>query len=339
MLDIIPQFELQKFNTLAVPVNAKYYTEAASLDALAEALAWVRQHKLPLMVLGGGSNIILKDHFPGLVLHIKISGVEVVKETAQHVWVKAGAGENWHGFVQTCLSRNFWGLENLSLIPGNVGAAPIQNIGAYGIELCDVFDELEAVSRSSGQTEIFCLQDCQFGYRDSIFKNQLLDQFIITSVTVKLNKQPALHLEYPALKQAAAQIEESLTPQKVSELVCQIRRSKLPEPQSLPNAGSFFKNPVVSQDCYDQLVRQYKSMPAYPQSDNQIKLAAGWMIDQAGWRGFRDEGVAVHNEQALVLVNPGHCSGEKILQLAEKIKQSVTQRFGVSLELEPRVYP
>ena len=336
----LPHFNLQKFNTLAVPAVAQYFVSVKNDDELREALAFARTENLPLLILGGGSNIVLRDDFPGLVVHIKSQGREVVTEDDEYVWLKVAAGENWHQLVEYSLDNALYGLENLSLIPGSVGAAPIQNIGAYGVEIKELVAELSALNIRSGLLVTFTNESCHFAYRDSIFKQALKDQYVITSVTFRLHKQPRLNLTYPALRAAFADMVESdISPQQVSAAVIHIRQSKLPDPAVIPNVGSFFKNPVIDQAQYDSLRMRYANIVAYPVTDNQIKLAAGWLIDQVGWRGKEVDGAAVHEQQALVLTNPHKSSGAVVLALAELIRQSVFEQFGVMLEMEPRTYP
>ncbi len=338
MLHILPQFDLQPYNTLAVPCVAAYCAEINSLEDLLAALHWNKTRQLPLLVLGGGSNIVLNGDFPGLVLHIRLRGMEVVAETDEHIWLQIAAGENWQRVVQYCLDFHYWGLENLSMIPGTAGAAPIQNIGAYGVELDTVFAELRAVEISSGVTVTFDRDACRFGYRDSIFKNRLRDRYIIVSITLRLYQQPCVNLSYPALRAALAGLSEP-TPQQVSDAVCAIRSAKLPDPGAVPNAGSFFKNPLVDSATFRRLQADYPNIVGFETGAGQVKLAAGWLIEAAGWRGVEAEGVAVHGRQALVITNPGHRSGSTVLQLAAKIGAAVKQQFDIDLEREPRVYP
>ena len=336
----LPHFNLQKFNTLAVPALAQYFVSVKTDDELREALAFARTENLPLLLLGGGSNIVLRADFPGLVVQIKSQGKEVVNENDEFVWLKVAAGENWHQFVEYSLDNALYGLENLSLIPGSVGAAPIQNIGAYGVEIKDWVAELSALNIRSGLSVTFTNESCQFGYRDSIFKQSLKDQYVITSVTFRLRKRPRLNLTYPALRAALATIAEAeITPQQVSAAVIDIRQTKLPDPTLIPNVGSFFKNPVIDQQQFEALQAENPAIVSYPAAANQVKLAAGWLIDQAGWRGREIGGAMVHEQQALVLTNPGKLSGQVVLELADLIKQSVLEQFGVSLEMEPRIYP
>jgi UDP-N-acetylmuramate dehydrogenase len=336
----LPQFNLQKYNTLAVPAVADWYVSASNDIELHEALAYAREQKLPILVLGGGSNLVLRDNFYGLVIHIRSQGKDLVNENEDYVWLQVAAGENWHKLVEYSLAQGFYGLENLALIPGSVGAAPIQNIGAYGVELKDVFAELTALDIHSGLVVTFTADSCQFGYRDSIFKQSLKDQYIITSVTFKLRKIAQLVLDYPALRESFADRPiADITPLDVSNAVISIRQSKLPDPAELPNVGSFFKNPIVTSTIYRGLKNTWPELVAYPVDDNHFKLAAGWLIDRAGWRGRVQDGVEVHARQALVLTNPHKQSGNAVLALAATIQTSVQEVFGVWLEMEPRVYP
>ena len=336
----LPNFDLQHLNTLGVPVKAQYYVSVTDEEELLEALRYASSEKLPLFILGGGSNIVLCDDLPGLVVHVRLQGKTLVAEDNEFVWLRVAAGENWHELVEYCLDFHYWGLENLSLIPGSVGAAPIQNIGAYGVELKDVFEELTAIDIRSGLPVTFTRDSCEFGYRDSIFKGRLRDQYLITAVTFKLHKQPHLVLSYPALRDAlATHTLESITPQQVSQVICEIRRNKLPEPAQIPNVGSFFKNPVIPATQYESLRANHPQLVAYPVDDQQVKLAAAWLIDNAGWRGQVCGPVAVHGQQALVLTNPGHAKGHEVVALAERIQLSVFEKYGVALEPEPRFYP
>lgn len=337
---LTPNFDLQALNTLAVPVRAAFFTSVSDEEDLRQILLENRKAQLPLLVLGGGSNVVLTSDFPGIAIKNEILGRDVIHEDEDHVWLRVGAGENWHKLVLHCLDFHYWGLENLSLIPGSVGAAPIQNIGAYGVELKDVFSELEAIQVSSGLSVTFDKDACRFGYRDSIFKGRCKDQYIITSVTLKLFKEPSYQLDYPGLAGALADTPaDQLTPQKISSAVCKVRSSKLPSTDEVPNVGSFFKNPVISRQQHHELKELFPNVAAYDLGDEGYKVAAGWLIDQCGWKGKTLGGVGVHQNQALVLTNPGRVSGYNILKLAENIQSSVLQRFSIELEVEPRIYP
>lgn len=339
VLDIVSDYDLQPLNTLAVPSSAARYVRVVDETALKRALAFAKEQELKLLVLGGGSNVVLPQRFDGLVIQVAIKGMEVVTEDDEHVWIRAGAGEVWQDLVEYSLQGGLFGLENLSLIPGTVGAAPIQNIGAYGAELDSVFENLTAIDRTSLKECIFGVADCEFRYRDSVFKNRLRDAVVITSVTLKLRKRAPLNIAYAPLQSALADISaDQLTPRKVSDAVIAIRQSKLPDPARIPNAGSFFKNPVVSQEQFDELQQRYPEIVSFPLATGEVKLAAGWLLEKAGWRGHLQDGVGMHAQQALVLVNPGHRYGETVLDYARRIQQDIAERFGVTLEREPVAY-
>lgn len=336
---ILSQQSLEDWTTFGLPARAEHFASCASEDEVKEALAWHRDQNCALHVLGGGSNVLLADDLPGLVLQMGIGGVTEVEDTESGVLVRVGAGVGWHEFVMTSLERGWYGLENLSLIPGSTGAGPMQNIGAYGVELEERFHGLEAVEVATGETHHFAHSDCQFGYRESVFKRALKGQYVITAVTFHLLKTPELRLQYGAIKSAlkAAGVTEP-TPKSVSDAVIGIRRSKLPDPSVLGNAGSFFKNPVVDEARHLALAKKFPEMPQYPTAGG-IKLAAGWLIDQAGWKGHDRGTHGVHDRQALVLVNKGGATGSELLQLAEDVQQDVLKRFGVQLEREVNVLP
>ncbi|HEX7030805.1 MAG TPA: UDP-N-acetylmuramate dehydrogenase [Gammaproteobacteria bacterium] len=338
-MDIIPDQDLQSMNTLAVPARAARYVRVSGEAALRRALEFAEEQQLPLLVLGGGSNVVLPERFAGLVVQVAIKGIEVIREDDEYAWIRAGAGEVWQDLVEFSLQRNYYGLENLSLIPGTVGAAPIQNIGAYGRELDSVFESLTAVGRDDLRQHAFDAAACAFRYRDSVFKHRLRDAMVITRVTLRLRKHGSLNISYAPLREALSEIpEDALTPRKVSDAVIAIRRSKLPDPARIPNAGSFFKNPVVSLEKLAELQRTWPDIVSYPFEEDTAKLAAGWLLEKAGWRGHRQDGVGMHAQQALVLVNPGHRSGERVLDYAARIREDIANRFGVALEREPVAY-
>tara|TARA_R110001592_G_scaffold260282_1_gene524754 strand:+ start:81647 stop:82672 length:1026 start_codon:yes stop_codon:yes gene_type:complete len=340
MLQIQKQVSLRHFNTLALPSIAENFCKISSKNALCEALEWAKKHQLPITILGGGSNVVLARDLAGLVLHMAIPGVELVSEQQDHRIINIGAGENWHQLVLHTLDQGWYGLENLSLIPGLVGAAPIQNIGAYGVELSERFLSLEAIHIATGELRLMDSSDCQFGYRDSFFKGKGRDQYVITSIRLQLSIQSNLCVEYPALQQVLMDDmgqSQDVSPKQVSDAVCAIRQSKLPDPSDIPNAGSFFKNPVVGPEQVAVLRKKYPDIVGYGQSDGSMKLAAGWLIEQAGWKGVTRNGVGVHANQALVLVNYDG-SGEALLSLASDIQASVLEKFGLKMEVEPRIY-
>ncbi len=340
MLDILENQSLREFNTLGFDVKARYFAMAASSSDVREALAFANQHQLGLIVLGGGSNMVLTADHPGLVIKLDICGKDAQVVDAERVRVRVGGGENWHGLVCWCLENSYYGIENLSLIPGSVGASPIQNIGAYGVELADFFHELEAIEVASGTARTFSRDACRFGYRDSIFKNELLDQYVVTHVTFDLCLQPRLNVAYRSLAAELASVPEAeLDPQRVSETVCRIRSSKLPDPEQLGNVGSFFKNPVISQQQFTRLQVEHPALVGYPDGNAVIKVAAGWLIEACGWRGHRADDIGVYPHQALVLVNYGAGSSVAFMALAEDIRASVQSKFDIKLEIEPRIYP
>jgi UDP-N-acetylmuramate dehydrogenase len=326
---------LLPYNSFHLQAKASAFASVQTIGELQELL----QQKKPALIIGGGSNLLLSRNVDGLVVKIDIRGIEEVKEDNTHIYIKAGAGEVWHEFVMYTMKRSWGGLENLSLIPGNVGAAPIQNIGAYGVELKDSFYELEAYDRIENKIYAFGVNDCQFGYRDSIFKSAEKGRYIILNVTFILRKTPLLHTSYGAIRDELKKMGVgSPTIRDVSNAVINIRRSKLPDPAIIGNAGSFFKNPVVEQAKFLSLSADWPDMPAYPHEDQSVKLAAGWLIEKTGWKGYRKGDAGVHKDQALVLVNYGNASGKEILELSEKIEKSVHKKFGVVLEREVNVF-
>lgn len=336
-MQIREQVDLRHLNTFHVAARARYFAEAHSTEELAALLHWVRTQALPFMLLGQGSNILFRQDYPGLIIELQMRGRQIVAETATHVDVEAMAGESWDGLVQWTLEQGAYGLENLSLIPGTVGAAPVQNIGAYGVELQDHLLSLQAMDIATGTLRSFSKDDCGFSYRNSVFKQDLQGCYVICSVRFRLLRQARLKLEYPALRQAlAAHDPATLTPQQVRDAVCAIRRSKLPDPAQLGNAGSFFWNPRITQAQYRALQQQWPAMPGHPDADG-VKVPAAWLIEQAGWKGWREGDVGVHREHALVLVNYGTATGAELLALAERIQESVQLRFGIRLEPEVRI--
>jgi UDP-N-acetylmuramate dehydrogenase len=335
-LPIKRDFSLRELNTFGIEARAQLYLPVASNDALLAVLRDPSLALLPRLVLGGGSNLLLTRDFPGLVLHMCTSDVALVGEDVGHFYVKAAAGENWHRFVQWTLAQGMAGLENLSLIPGSVGAAPIQNIGAYGIELKDRFHALTAIDLQTGDTFVLDRAACQFGYRDSIFKRELRDRAVILDVTFALPKcwEPNLGYADVARELSTSGIDAP-TAIQVSEAVIAIRRRKLPDPAQIGNAGSFFKNPLISRPQFEELRSKHPGIAHYVQDDGSIKLAAGWLIDQCGWKGKRLGAAGVYERQALVLVNHGGASGQEVFRLAAAIQDDVKSRFGVVLEPEP----
>ncbi len=329
---------LQPYNTFGIPATSRYFASFDSEAALLALLDEPRAKGLPRMVLGGGSNILFTKDFDGLMLKNDIKGMKVVNEDNDHVYVKAGAGENWHGFVQYCLAADMAGLENLSLIPGNVGASPMQNIGAYGVEIKDTFHSLEALHLEDRRVVTFTNNDCAFGYRESVFKKQYRNQFAILNVTYRLNKVPRFNTSYGAINEELERMGvKELSIQAISQAVINIRTSKLPDPAKIGNAGSFFKNPSVDAAQYEKLRAAFPQIVAYPLADGHFKLAAGWLIEQCGWKGYREGDAGVHAKQALVLVNYGHAKGSEIYALSQRVVDSVKEKFGVELEREVNI--
>jgi UDP-N-acetylmuramate dehydrogenase len=339
MTDSLPvqhDFSLRELNTFGVAASAQAYLPVSSVAQLEQVRQDSSLAAMPRLVLGGGSNILLTRDFPGLVLHMGIKGIEIVGEDETATYVRAAAGENWHQFVLWTLEHGLGGLENLSLIPGSVGAAPIQNIGAYGIEIKDRFHTLTLFDFATGEQRVLDKAACRFAYRDSVFKHELRDRAVVLDVTFALPKQWQPNVRYADVAQelAARSITEP-TPQDISAAVIAIRTRKLPDPAVIGNAGSFFKNPVVTPAQRDSLLQRYPQMVNYAQPDGSVKLAAGWLIDQCGWKGRTAGAAGVYENQALVLVNRGGASGADIAQLAAAIQADVAQRFDVQLEPEP----
>ena len=336
-LNVEADVSLQPFNTFGVATRARYLAHAHDDAEVGEALQAAKRLQLPLLVIGGGSNLLLTGDVEALVLRMASRGLRIVSSQGDAVLVEAEAGEPWHPFVQWTLEQGLQGLENLSLIPGTVGAAPMQNVGAYGVEIKDVFAGLTALDRHTGELREFTLDECEFAYRDSRFKREA-GRWLILRVRFALARAGALRLDYGPLRQRLAEqgVSEP-TASDVSRAICSIRSEKLPDPAVLGNAGSFFKNPLVSADLAARLRAEHADLVAYPQADGQVKLAAGWLIEKAGWKGFRDGDAGVHRQQALVLVNYGGATGAQLLALARRIQADIQARFGVSLEIEPNI--
>lgn len=328
-------FSLKLYNTFGIDAKADYFIEVNNFIELKKALVFRRQNNLPILFIGGGSNMLFVDDFKGLALKLNLKGIEIIKEDDDFVWVKAQGSENWHQFIQWTLAHDFGGLQNLSLIPGNVGTAPIQNIGAYGVEAKDTIVEVQTLALETGDERIFSNEECQFGYRDSIFKNELKSQYVLVAVTFKLSKRNhQLKIGYGAIQQEL-EVENCTNPtiQEIASAVIRIRESKLPDPAQIGNSGSFFKNPVVSKEVFDTILANHPAIVNYP-AENGVKLAAGWLIEQAGWKGKRFGDAGVHDKQALVLVNYGQATGKEIYDLSENIIQDIKSKFGVTLERE-----
>ena len=338
-MQILRDKDLRSYNSLALQASANALVAVDSERELLAAISWADEHDLSVLPLGEGSNVVFAGNLEALVVRQNNRGIDILQDNKGSVCLRIAAGESWHGLVQWTLQQGFYGLENLALIPGTVGAAPIQNIGAYGVELQSCLQYVHARTLSDGQDLALSRAECEFGYRDSVFKRELRDRVMITAVELQLSREPRVHAEYPALADALAHHRGSrLTPQAVFNAVVNIRRNKLPDPTVEPNAGSFFKNPLVSAQQAQELVNKFPALPSYPQADGQAKLAAAWMIEHCGWKGYREDDIGVHPDHALVLVNYGNKSGERLLSLASEIAATVADTFGLQLVIEPRVY-
>lgn len=338
MIKITENASLKHLNTFGIEASGKYYTEIYSVDEARELIKTEEFQKSEKLILGGGSNVLFTKNFDGIVVKNNIKGIEVVEENERFVWVKAMGGEVWHEFVMWCIEKGYAGLENLSLIPGCVGASPMQNIGAYGVEIKDVFERLEAINVRSGSVREFNSVECKFGYRESVFKHELKGEYIIVSVTFKLSKQPNLNTSYGAINNELQAMGVKVAGIKeVSQAVINIRSSKLPDPKVTGNAGSFFKNPEVPKQEYERIKLIYPEVVAYPLENGNYKLAAGWLIENSGLKGYRQGNAAVHDKQALVLVNKGGATGAEIYSLSEYVLQTVFAKFGVKLEREVNI--
>lgn len=337
-MEIQENYSLKKYNTFGIDAYAKYFAQFKSVSELDELFRSEIYAHISKMILGGGSNILFTKNFDGLVLKNEIHGIETVHEEERYVYVKVGAGENWHEFVLSCIHKNFAGVENLSLIPGNVGASPMQNIGAYGVEIKDVFYSLEAYSYDEKRVVTFTLNDCGFGYRDSVFKKKYKNQFAIVTVTFRLSKVPHYNISYGAIEEELTKMKvEHLSIKAISDAVINIRTSKLPDPARIGNAGSFFKNPEINQSHLDEIKLFNSSIPSFKIDDDKYKIPAGWLIEQCGWKGYRKGDAGCYDKQALVLVNYGTATGDEIFRLAEEIKRSVEKKFKIKLEVEVNI--
>ena len=335
---IFNNISLKPYNTFGIEADAMIFAEMQNLQDIQMFLNSAQYKNMPKLILGGGSNVLLTKDFEGVVVKINTKGIFKVNETEQHVWLNVQSGVAWDDFVNYCIDNDFGGIENLSLIPGNVGSCPIQNIGAYGVEVKDSIDSVEVVDIKSMQMFELKNEECNFAYRSSIFKQELKDKVIIVSVTYKLTKKHQLHLEYGAItdelnKMGIAQP----TIRNVAKAVCNIRNCKLPDPKEICNAGSFFKNPSITEKDYTNLKSSFPEIPSYTQTDGTYKIPAGWLIEQCGWKGHKEGNVGVHTNQALVLVNYGNATGKEVLLLSEKIQQSVKKKFGLELQTEVNI--
>ena len=337
-MKIIENYPLLNLNTFGLDIKAKYFTSINTVNELIEIKKTNEFKDLELLVLGGGSNILFTKDFDGLVILNNIKGKEIIVQNHHSVFLKIGAGENWHELVMYCVDKGWGGIENLSLIPGNTGTAPMQNIGAYGVEIKETFVELEALEILSGKIVKFNNSDCEFGYRESVFKNKMKNQYIILNITLELKKNPVFNVNYGDVKTILEnQNIKNPSIKDVSNAIISIRRSKLPDPKKIGNSGSFFKNPIVSLKKLKLIKNKYPKIISFKINENEFKIAAGWMIEIAGWKGKRFNNFGVHEKQALVLVNYGLANGMEIFNLSEKIILDIKDKFGITLEREVNI--
>ncbi|CAA6828094.1 MAG: UDP-N-acetylenolpyruvoylglucosamine reductase (EC [uncultured Thiotrichaceae bacterium] len=333
-MKVVENQSLQGLNTFGVVAKTRYLTSLNGLDDLPQYAEWLSANDVPSLVLGGGSNLLFKNDFTGIVAKVDLAEKSLIDSDNDFYYVQAAGGENWHQFVRWTIDQGYAGLENLSLIPGTVGAAPIQNIGAYGVELVDVFESLQAFDLQTGEVREFSKEACQFAYRDSFFKSQAYGRYIILSVTFRLAKKTDWKLNYAGVKD---QLEGEPTARAISDCIMAIRQSKLPDPAVIGNAGSFFKNPILDKSAWETLRAQNENLPGWEQPENTMKTSAAWLIDQAGWKGHREGDAGIYKNHALVLVNHANATGADLWGVAQQVIYSVQDKFGIELEPEPRV--
>lgn len=335
-MQVQQNYSLKEYNTFGIEALAKYFSAFQTAEQLKEIIENKKAESK--MILGGGSNILFTKNYDGLVLKNEIDGINIVDEDDQFVFITAGAGVKWHSFVMYCVNQNLGGVENLSLIPGNVGASPMQNIGAYGAEIKDVFYELKALHLNEKSIHKFSSAECEFGYRESVFKKKYKDEFAILNVTFRLRKNPVFNISYGAIETELKKMHvETLSVKAISDAVIQIRLSKLPDPSVIGNAGSFFKNPVITKEQMEKIQQHHLNLPFYKADEENFKIPAGWLIEQCGWKGFRKGDAGCYEKQALVLVNYGNATGKEIYSLSEEIKLSVNEKFQIELEREVNI--
>lgn len=340
MMQLQQHIQLRPFNSFGISALAKYFCSVSSINEIQELIQWNQTKNNQLLILGGGSNVLFTKDFDGLILQNKLKGIELLREDNEYYYVKAMAGENWHEFVTYCVQMQYQGIENMSLIPGSVGASPMQNIGAYGVEIKDVFESLEALHIQEGSIHHFNHQQCEFGYRESIFKHQLRNQFIILSVTFKLRKDPIYNTSYGNIEKELAELQiHNPDIHSIAAAVIRIRQQKLPDPQKIGNAGSFFKNPIISTQLYDHLKTIYTDIPGYTVNNGEsTKIPAAWLIEKTGWKGYRKGDAGCYPLQPLVLVNYDFATGTEIFNLSAQIIEKIKQQFGIELEREVNIY-
>ena len=335
-MNVQQNLSLKKLNTFGIETKSEHFVEFTSVEELKNILSLPEYKNKKRLIIGGGSNLLFTSEIiDGLVLQNKIKGIKIIKENEKEVYLKSGAGEVWHDLVVYAISKNWGGIENLSLIPGTVGASPMQNIGAYGVEIKDSFESLEAYEIATGNLKTFSLEECRFGYRSSIFKHEAKGKYVIISVTIKLSKQPTFNISYGVINDTLKQMGVTeLSVKAISDAVISIRQSKLPDPKEIGNAGSFFKNPEILDSAFEKIKSNYSEIPSYPTVPGMTKIPAGWLIEQCGWKGKVVGHTGVHKNQALVLVNYGQAKGKEIKALSIEIQKSVKEKFGIELEAE-----
>jgi UDP-N-acetylmuramate dehydrogenase len=329
---------LAKYHTFGIEINSKFFLELNSISAIDEFVQYYTEIPKPIYILGGGANSLFSKDFEGTIVHVYNKGIELIEENEESIFLRVQAGEDWDEFVQFCVENEYYGIENLSAIPGQVGTAPIQNIGAYGVEAKDCIFEVFYIDINDGEQYVLNNSECEFAYRDSIFKHELKDQIIVTEVIFKLFKNAELHLEYGAIKEELKReriIQANIS--QISDVIRKIRGAKLPDPKEIGNAGSFFKNPVISLEKLHKLKEQYPNIVSFENGEGMIKIAAGWMIDYLGWKGKEHNGAAVHSQQALVLINKNNAQGKAVWELAQMIQDDVEKHFDIKLEAEVNI--
>lgn len=332
------RFPLKDHNSFGLDVRAKAFVRVRSLEDLLAAVDLAMGSYPKFAVLGGGSNVLFTGDFDGLVIQMGLKGVRIVRQDERSVWIEAAAGEDWAELVRLCVERGWWGLENLSCIPGTVGGAPVQNLGAYGAELKDVLYAVEGLDLRSGTLRVLAPEECEFGYRTSIFKEKLCQKFVVTSVSLQVSKEPKVRTQYEGLARELEGLpSERISARDVAEAVGRLRRAKLPDPKELGNAGSFFRNPEIPEADFEELRSRHPAMPGFPAGPGRIRVPAGWLIEQCGWKGRRMGNAGVYEKHALVIVNLGGATGKEILSLAHEVRASVLDRFGIRLEPEVRI--
>ncbi len=336
MIELTENFSLKDFNTFGIAATSRYFAELKTIDDITEFLQSEYSEINPKLVLGGGSNLLFTGNFEGIIIYPNLKGIEHMGEDEGKALLRVAAGENWDEFVAYCVEQNLGGIENLSLIPGNVGATPIQNIGAYGVEIREVIEKVETISIESGESRIFLNHECNFGYRDSIFKNELKNKYIVTHVTYRLNREHKFITGYGNLEAELNNYPET-TIRNIRKAVIAIRRKKLPDPEEMGNAGSFFKNPIVKKEQADTLKKHYPKMPAYPLEESFVKLSAAWLIETCKWKGKKINNIGTYKKQPLVIVNYGNASGVEILEFSKKIQKAVINQFAIQLEPEVNI--